>query len=184
MDSVLTIARGELLLRPWVEDDVTAIAEAVAASIEHLRPWMPWVQHEPLSDEDRRKLIVQWTRDREAGGDQFFGMFVDDVVVGGCGLHRRIGPGGMEIGYWVHVDHVGQGYATTAAAAMTDLAFADPDITRVEIHVDRSNDASNRVPQKLGFEFAGEQPAPIEAPAETGVQYIWRIERENWPGGM
>src|SRR5438093_1311993 len=90
---------------------------------------------------------------------------------GGChacrgrGLHRRIGPGGLEIGYWVHVDHVGHGYATTAAGALTTLAFEDPAITHVEIHVEPANAASNRVPEKLGFELVGKKRVEPEAPA-------------------
>ena len=33
-------------------------------------------------------------------------------VVGGCGLHGRLDEHGLEIGYWVHVDRIGQGLAT------------------------------------------------------------------------
>ena len=64
-------------------------------------------------------------------------------VVGGSGLHRRIGPDGLEIGSWVRRDFVRRGIASSAAAWLTDLAFARPDIDRVEIHRDRANVASD-----------------------------------------
>jgi ribosomal-protein-serine acetyltransferase len=178
----LEIVRGDLVLRPWTEDDVPAMREAVVASLEHLRPFMPWVANEPLPDEARRTLVREWTRDREAGGDVVFGMFVGGAIVGGCGLHRRVGPGGLEIGYWVHVAHVRRGYATRAAGALTTHAFTDPEILRVEIHVDRANEPSNGVPLRLGYEPVEDRPVAPEAPASSGIHRIWRMERERWPG--
>lgn len=49
-------------------------------------------------------------------------MVVGDEVVGGCGLHRRVGPGGLEIGYWVHAAWTRRGIA--AAAGFTRVAAA------------------------------------------------------------
>ena len=44
-------------------------------------------------------------------------------VIGACGLMRRIGPRGLEVGYWVHVNHVQQGIATAAAGALTNAGL-------------------------------------------------------------
>jgi len=38
-------------------------------------------------------------------------------VLGEVGLMPRIGPGALEIGYWVHIDHVGRRLATEASHA-------------------------------------------------------------------
>jgi RimJ/RimL family protein N-acetyltransferase len=89
-----------LTLRRWTRDDAAQLSEAIADSLDHLRPWMPWVAHEPLSLTDRQALIDSWEQEWLAGGDLLMGVFVDGAVSGGCGLHRRIGPGGLEIGYW------------------------------------------------------------------------------------
>jgi RimJ/RimL family protein N-acetyltransferase len=40
-------------------------------------------------------------------------------VIGSSGLMRRIGPGGLDIGYWLHPAWTGKGLATTAVAALT-----------------------------------------------------------------
>jgi hypothetical protein len=47
------------------------------------------------------------------------------AVLGGCGLHARLGDGGgaLEIGYRVHVDNVRRGLASAAAGALTQAAF-------------------------------------------------------------
>ena len=130
---------------------------------------MPWVTFEPLTIEDRRKLIAEWHREWKAGNDVVLGIFLDGVPIGGCGLHRRIGPDGLEIGYWIHADHTRQGYAAEASAALTDLAFTVDGIDRVEIQHDRDNLASRGVPRTLGFELVGEKPAEAVAPPSRPV---------------
>lgn len=178
-----TTGRDGLVLRTWTEADVPAMAEAVAASTEHLRPYMAWIAHEPMASDARTELVARWDREQRAGGDVVFGIWRDDEVVGSCGLHRRIGPGGLEIGYWVHADHVGRGIATTASHALTDLAFTVDGIEVVEIRHDVTNAASRRVPEKLGFAWVGEVPPNRTevAPAETGVDGLWRTTRATWP---
>ena len=116
-----------------------------------------------------------------AGGTQYgFGVFLGEQLAGVFGLHRRFGPGGLELGYWIHRRHTGRGYATQAAAALTSVAFGLPDTTHVEIHHDKANLASGRIPEKLGFRLVREESDGIEAPGETGVSCIWLIERDAW----
>ncbi len=68
-----------------------------------------------MSDADRQDLIRSWGSDWAAGGDVVYGAFSESSVVGGCGIHRRAGPETLEIGYWVHVEQLGNGYATEMA---------------------------------------------------------------------
>jgi ribosomal-protein-serine acetyltransferase len=169
-----------LVLRRWVREDAAQLVEAVSDSLEHLRPWMPWIANEPSSVEDRRALIETWHEEWLAGGDLVLGMFVDGAVAGGCGLHHRIGPGGLEIGYWTARRFLRQGIATRAAALLTDAAFAQPGIDRVEIHHDQANVASGGVPRRLGFRLVRTGPDEIQAPGESGISCEWQITREEW----
>ncbi|HEX6417048.1 MAG TPA: GNAT family protein [Acidimicrobiales bacterium] len=169
-----------LVVRRWRPEDVPRLHEAVIESLDHLRPWMPWVAKEPLSLRERGELVDGWQRLWDAG-DRMCGMFVGAEVVGGCGLHQRIGPGGQEIGYWVRVGRTGRGYATGAARALTDMAFGMPRVTHTEIHHDVANLASGRVPAKLGYRHVEDVAHAVEAPGETGRQRIWRMRREDWP---
>jgi RimJ/RimL family protein N-acetyltransferase len=169
-----------LAIRPWLASDADALSVAIAESVGHLRPWMSWIAMEPRSLLDRQSMIARWTKERRAGGDMVFGMFVGTVVIGGCGLHRRLGPDGLEIGYWVHAAHARKGHATRAAAMLVALAFSFPEVELVEIHCDQMNHASQGVPRKLGFTLVGQQTKPIQAPNETGVQDVWRTTRSDW----
>jgi ribosomal-protein-serine acetyltransferase len=167
----------DLVVRLWQEDDAPALALAIAESLEHLRPWMPWAAHEPMGARARRAWIRDRIAEAERGGDRVYGLFLGDRVVGTCGLHRRIGPGGLEIGYWVHADFTRRGLATRGARFVVTEAFAQPGIDHVEIHHDVANEPSGRVAAALGFTCVGEQRRRPQAPAETGVFRVWRLER-------
>ncbi|MHA1512241.1 MAG: GNAT family N-acetyltransferase, partial [Promethearchaeota archaeon] len=67
------------------------------------------------------------------------------------GLHPRIGFNALEIGYWIHVDHIRKGYGTEITAALTRVAFEVEKVQRVEIHCDPNNIGSASIPKKLGF---------------------------------
>jgi ribosomal-protein-serine acetyltransferase len=174
------VGPSALTLRRWTRDDAAQLGEAVADSVEHLLPWMPWIAREPLSVGEREALIDSWGQEWLAGGDVVMGVFVDGAVAGGCGLHRRIGPGGLEIGYWTARRFLRQGIATTAAGLLADAAFSDPAITRVEIHHDKANQASAGVPRKLGLRLAREQVDEIQAPGESGISCEWQVTRQEW----
>jgi ribosomal-protein-serine acetyltransferase len=174
------VGPGSLTLRRWIEADAQKLDRAVAQSVTHLRPWMPWVAQEPLSIPERGALIAGWEREWLAGGDVVLGMFIDGVVAGGCGLHRRIGAGGLEIGYWTAKPFLRQGTATMAARLLTDAAFAGSEINRVEIHHDQANQASAGVPRNLGFKLVREVEDGVQAPGEIGVSCEWQITRADW----
>lgn len=169
-----------LTLRRWVEADVPELSAAITTSLDHLRPWMPWIAFEPVTQSQRVGLVDKWRLDWEQGGDSVVGVFLGDVVVGSAGLHRRRGPGVLEVGYWMHVDHTGKGFATEAASALTTAAFTVPEIERVEIHHDRANIASAGVPRRLGFTFVEETPDSVTSPGEDGIDCRWLITRQDW----
>ena len=80
----------------------------------------------------------------------------------------RIGPGGLEIGYWVRQAFTRRGLATAAAAALVEQAFRLPGVDRLEIVHDELNVASGGVPRKLGFTEVGRRAHRPAAAAGTG----------------
>jgi len=114
-----------------------------------------------------------------AGGTAFQYLILDSgTPAGSAGLMARIGPGGLEIGYWIHPQHIGRGVATAAAAVLTEAAFALPGIDHVEIEHDVLNLASERVPTKLGYCHVQTRRSRFEPdPADSGTSKVWRITR-------
>ncbi len=165
-----------ILIRAWEDTDADAMAleAAVERSREHLRPFMVWAAAAPMSPVARRA----WFAEQAARGNRLYGAWDGDLLVGTIGLHPRIGPGGLEIGYWVHVDHVRRGIATTMVRRVCELAFAEPEVRFLEIRHDTANPASGRVAAAAGFARVGDQPGPEpHAPAGTGVDAVWRLDR-------
>ncbi len=174
------IESQRLIIRHWRHQDAGALTQAIIDSYEHLRPWMGWVDLDEAQDVDAyRTRIGRWAEEREAEGDSAFGIFNGDILVGACGLHRRGATDSLEIGYWIHVGHTGLGYAIEAAAALTEAALDIPGIERVEIHHDKANVASGRIPPRIGYEFAGEWPRDKSAPAEVGIECRWVMTRSD-----
>lgn len=56
-----------------------------------------------------------------------------------------------EVGYVLHPDHEGRGYATEAVRALVGLAFDDAGAHRVTTRIDERNTASVRLVERLGF---------------------------------
>lgn len=145
-------------IRPYTEADEAALSAAIARSLDHLRPWVPFADREPLTVAERLRWIRQTRWEHQSGGDRNFGIFdADGALLGGCGLHDRIGPRAREVGYWVAVEQARRGIATEAVRQLVELAFAEPSMDRLEIHHDAENPASGRVAAKNGFSRAGER---------------------------
>ncbi|WP_051838044.1 GNAT family N-acetyltransferase [Streptomyces sp. NRRL WC-3742] len=155
-----------------------ALNRALVANLDHLRPWMPWATEAPSmarTVELTRASTAAW----EAGTDFMYLVGLAEEpghVIGAAGLHGRIGPGAMEIGYWVSERHVGRGIATATAGALTEAALALPGITRVEIHCDEANAASAAVPRKLGYRLDRVADTAVQTPGQTGRQLVWVME--------
>lgn len=174
------VVTPRLVVRCWGHGEAGLASAAIMASIEHLRPWMPWIKFEPLTLAERAQLIEGWTRSWEDGGDVIYGVFLDGDVVGGSGLHRRSGPGTLDIGYWIHVDHLRHGFATELTSALTTAAFAIAGIDVVHVQTDEANIASVAVPAKLGFTRSQIVERAPEAPAESGRLIDWTMAADTW----
>ena len=142
-----------LTIRCWAPHDAPLLKQALDTSLEHLRPWMPWAAAEPTPIEEKVDLLRTFRGRFDLGDDFVYGIFTRDEseVVGGSGLHTRVGPGALEIGYWIRASQTRRGLATETAAALTRVAFSVCGVERVELHVDPANVASLGVPRALGF---------------------------------
>jgi RimJ/RimL family protein N-acetyltransferase len=168
------LGSGEVTLRRWRESDATALHQVVQESLEHLRPWMAWVA-DGYSMTDATNFLAA-TEDEWARGIGFnYAIFASGRLAGAASLMARIGPGGLEIGYWLHPAHVGRGVATMTASLLVTEAFrAGAD--RVEIVTDVANFRSAAIPKRLGFtEVTRRPPQEPVTPGEDGLDIVWRL---------
>jgi len=167
------IVTPRLVLRCWDPRDAPLLKDAIDSSLDHLRPWMPWARHEPQTLAQKVELLREFRGQFDLGADSIYGIFDagEERVLGGTGLHPRIGPGGLEIGYWIRADAAGRGFATESTAALTRVAFELADVGRVEIHCAAENLASAAIPQKLAYSL--QEPA--------GDDLVFRLTAAEFP---
>ena len=148
---------GGPVIRCWDPRDAPLLKEAVDSSLEHLRAWMPWAYDEPQELAAKAELLRLFRGNFDLRQDYVYGIFSSDEtrVLGGSGLHTRVGDGAFEIGYWVRADAVRQGIATTVSAALTRVGIELGGADRIEIRVDVDNEVSCRIPRRLGYREEG-----------------------------
>ena len=153
METAYRVETDRLVLRCWSPGDAPVLRAALDACDAHLRPMIPFMKDEPRSLEQ----TARWLREIRAAFDlgQMFRYAVFDTaeqnLLGENMLLARVGPGGLEIGYWTHKDAIGKGFATEATCAMIRVAFEIEKVKRVEIMCAPENKASASIPVRLGF---------------------------------
>ena len=174
----LTTART--VLRAWREDDGPLLKQAIDHNKDHLKPWVPWATGEETPLEAAQARVTTLAGDFAADRNWLYAVMSPDEqqLIGGVGLHNRIGPGGLEVGYWIDRDHINRGLATEVAGTLVEMALADPDVLLVEMHIDARNAASARVPQRLGFTMVEIREAPGKFAGDPPVSLmVWRLTR-------
>jgi RimJ/RimL family protein N-acetyltransferase len=138
---------------------------------------MPWALHEPEGLEAKIQRLRRSRGRFDLDQDFVYGVFnlQETQVLGGTGLHTRVGEGAREIGYWIDKDHINQGLATELAAALTRVAFELDQVSRVEIRCAPNNKPSAAVPRKLGFTHQKTLLEKTLANGQPVYKMIWRL---------
>jgi len=116
----------------------------------------------------------------QAKGDvNFLIALADATVIGVGGIARGEGPA-PELGYWLGLSYWGQGFATEAARAVIDYAFADLKLESIQAGARVTNPASRRVLEKCGFQWSGVGLYRIRAIQSSAPFDRFRLERRIW----
>ncbi|MEV0062756.1 GNAT family N-acetyltransferase [Nocardia sp. NPDC050718] len=173
---------GDLVIRRWQAEDLDAKFAAINASFEQLHHWMEWAAEPPDFDDvaaNHANLSAWPTPD---GGFNYGVFDRAGSLLGVVGLHDRVGPATLEIGYWCHTEHVGRGVITRAAGALTTIALTLPGIHRIEIHCDAANLRSAAVARRIGYRLASTGPRVVSTPGESGRGMLWVMDRSAHRG--
>lgn len=178
------IVTPRLVIRCWNPQDAPLLKIAIQANVDHLLPWLPFARNEPEELQVKIERMRYWRSRFDSDVDYTYGIFNDEEsrVVGGTGLHKRVGDRAFEIGYWIDHTVINQGYATEVSAALVKTAFEIMDARRVEIHCDPLNRRSAAVPRKLGFihEATLRERFPAAESEWTDIM-IWSIFAGDYP---
>jgi RimJ/RimL family protein N-acetyltransferase len=177
------IETERLVVRCYEPSDARLLMESVQESVEHLKPWMPWAHDEPLPFEQKLRGVKRFRGKFDLQDDYVYGIFnrEETKLVGGTGLHTRVGDNQLEIGYWIHKDYINRGLVTESTAALVKVAFEIIHIHRLEIHCDPRNLASAAVPRKLGFTHEGTLRQKTPFLDRWSDSMVWGLLETEYP---
>ena len=153
----------ELVLRPFRYRDKSQWNKVRRINADWLAPWEAT---RPEVDSDNPlptfyEMVRYYNREgrelrsislgiwlKSESGEQFIGQ----ITLGGLvfGAYR-----GGHIGYWIDKRFANQGLTTRAVCALTDYAFDELKLHRIEINLRPENEASRKVAEKSGYHYEG-----------------------------
>ncbi|MEV2254621.1 GNAT family N-acetyltransferase [Streptomyces sp. NPDC050147] len=140
---------GGLILRPWSPDDAPVVYEAFQDPV--LQHWHP---READSVDEARGWIDGWRKAWPEERDAHWAVAdaSTDAVVGRISLRQIVlADGQAEVAYWTMPSARGRGVAPRALTALSDWAFDEIGLHRLELTHATANEASCRVALKTGF---------------------------------
>ena len=173
-----------LLLRPFASTDFDAML--VMHSDTDVVRYLYW---EPRTADDVREILERKSGFTSLGGpgdNLAFAVVLESTgeLVGDCGLqwHDNDYRQG-EVGFIVHPDHQGRGYATEAARAVLRVAFEEVRLHRVVGRTEARNTASARVLERLGMRREAHLIENEYVKGEWQSELVYALLDREWRNG-
>jgi RimJ/RimL family protein N-acetyltransferase len=101
------------------------------------------------------------------------------VPIGVVGVNWHA-PDAPELGYWLGVEHWGQGFGTEAARAVIDFTFEEFDIEQLMSGARVTNPSSRNILEKCGFQWSSVELHRFEALGSSTPVDRFRLSRSVW----
>jgi len=172
-----TLSSDRLTLRPFAEPDLDAYLSVMTAPEVRRSLRLP----ESYSRVDAWRGMALWLGQWELRGTGHWAVEIDGgPMIGRVGLHRPESPDwpGLEVGWALHPDHWGHGYATEAGARAITYAFEVIGADEVVSVILPENVRSQQVAGRLGLTWSEDR---VLSSFPTEPHGIWRLPRARWP---
>jgi RimJ/RimL family protein N-acetyltransferase len=179
---VYPVRTARLLLRPLTSGDVDALL--TYRSRPDVSRYVPF---EPMTREViTERLATMWANTELTDEGQALtlgielagtGELIGDVVLF---WHSRL-HGGGEIGYVLHPDCGGHGYATEAAHALLRLGFDELGLHRIIARIDERNEPSAKVARRLGMRLEARLVHNEFFKGEWSTELDFAMLADEWP---
>lgn len=173
-----------VVLRPLVAQDFNSWSEVRRRNHEWLTKWEPArLPHHPDPEMNRDVFAARCgarDRERHAGSQYAFGIFVDGAFAGEINLNNVV-RGAFQsatIGYWIDQARAGRSYMSEAVVVLSQYAFESLNLHRLEVCIIPRNYNSRRVVEKLELRNEGtaERFLEINGVWEDHVRYGFTVE--------
>lgn len=168
-----------IYLREVTPEDWSLLHE-YASNVEACK-FQPWG---PNTEEDSKFFVNQTIRDREKRHrSRFVFVIVDkknDQIVGNIEMNITDWDGVGEIGFIIHQEHWGKGFATEAALLMLKYSFEKCELHRVTATSCPHNTASLKVLERIGMVKEGVLRQDLYIKGEWRDSCVYSMLREEW----
>lgn len=166
-----------LALRP---QDAEPLYELVDSNRAYLEAWLPWAwQMQQMQD---IKQFIKQLRFRDVySGRWVFGIWHQNNLVGlidfneGDKTQSKVG-----VGYWIAKAYQGKGIVSRAVQRWVDYVFESETVKKVHIKCASTNERSQAVARRMGFELAYIEP-PVEVlPGQHQSLKVFSMTAKEW----
>jgi ribosomal-protein-alanine N-acetyltransferase len=180
----MLLTTERLLLREFFENDWHAIF-AYQSDPRYLR-YSPWTQRQR---EDVAWLVqecIRWQHEQPHGKFQLaIVLQTDNLLIGTCGIRKATAYAQeAELGYELHPDYWGHGYATEAARSLLTFGFESLGLQRVWAQCVAENTASIRVLERLGMHQQRRLRQHTLMKNRWWDMLVYAIDRAAWQAQM
>jgi RimJ/RimL family protein N-acetyltransferase len=178
------LSTERLLMRPFVPEDFDAVfAMQSDPDVTRWLYWGPRNEAEVRAALDLKIAATAIVAEDDplslAAVRKDTGAFVGDFVLGWASEQHGTG----EVGFIVHPDHQGHGYATEAGEVLLRLAFDELGLHRVIGRAEARNTGSARVLEKLGMRREAHLVENEWVRGEWQSELVYAILDREWRAG-
>jgi RimJ/RimL family protein N-acetyltransferase len=124
---------------------------AALESVAEVYPWMAWCHERYSLEEAQQWVAVQEDLAKQRMAYEFAILDEGGRFLGGCGVNQISKANRFaNLGYWVRTSATGRGVAPAAVRLVTEYAFKETDLIRLEIVCAAGNTRSQRVAARVG----------------------------------
>ena len=172
-----------LTLRPFVADDFDALHETRSdPEVVRYLYEEAFSPAETQASLERKMAATAWNAEGDFAGaaviERASGLLVGDVGV----FWRSERDRTAEVGFIFDPRHQGKGFATEAAFALVDWAFATAGMHRVIGRTEARNAASARVLEKLGMRLEARHVENEWIKGEWQSELVYAVLDHEWTG--
>jgi RimJ/RimL family protein N-acetyltransferase len=177
MSACPTLATDRLILRPFRESDLSAYTSVLQTKQVRTALHLPtdvsreyaWMQMAYWLGQWELRSTGHWALEEKSSG----------AMLGRAGLHcpQRDDWPGIEVGWTLHPNYWGKGYATEAGARAIAYAFGERGAQELFSLILPENDRSIAVARRLGFHFVERR---VLSHFPTAPHEIWRLSLRQW----
>ncbi|CRK82086.1 GNAT family N-acetyltransferase [Neobacillus massiliamazoniensis] len=145
----------DLSLKLMELKDADWIFKLTNESREYLREWLPWLDF-TIKPEDTVEFIKMCLKGFSENKSLNTVILFKGEIVGVAGFNNiNWSNKTAYIGYWLGEGFQGNGIMTKVAKALTEYAFIELGLNKVEIRAAVENKKSRSIPERLGFKNEG-----------------------------